>query len=278
MKTHILFLSVIFILFVSSCARVQIYKDKKAKCKHKIPIKVYQPKPYLLVEYNPAKDVKIKTSFIYLPDLANPLYLKQKGFIGSSSLEFSLANGQLASFGATSDSKIPEMITAIGSLAGLVEAFKNGDDSGGLQNASTEILKKLDSKLALIEHYINNYNLPAGLALDAGQTSTQNNILSEIGKARVITRPRTPNKDDEVKGYLKAAMGNVKNLPFASSTNRDKNNFNVHVENILKLLDESIKILPNPLSKSDSYFKLYEISIKEVGGNKKLDFNEVDFP
>lgn len=112
MKKYILFLISLTILY--SCSSVQIYSD--GELKKKTGLKYYPVKPYLLVELKSNKDMTIKTSIIYLPDLLSPQYLKVTPGIGANELKMSFANGSLTSYGLTSESEIPETISSLATL------------------------------------------------------------------------------------------------------------------------------------------------------------------
>lgn len=97
------------------CASVQIYSDDGLKST--TGLKFYTAKPYLLVELKSEKDMTIKTTVIYLPDLTNPQYLRVKPGVGSNELKMAFSNGILNSYGLTNDTKVAETIN---SLAGLI--------------------------------------------------------------------------------------------------------------------------------------------------------------
>jgi hypothetical protein len=90
-------------------------------------LRFFTLKPYLLVEYKATKDNTVKTSVVYLPDIANPQYMVLKPGIGSNEIKIGLENGALESYGLTSEPEFPENIEAIAALlakgAGAVETF-----------------------------------------------------------------------------------------------------------------------------------------------------------
>jgi hypothetical protein len=97
------------------CASVQIYS--KNDLKEKTGLRFYTPKPYLLVEMKSEKDMTVKTSVIFLPDLSDPQYLRIKPGLGSNELKMAFTNGILNSYGLTTTSDIPAVVN---SLAGLI--------------------------------------------------------------------------------------------------------------------------------------------------------------
>ncbi len=99
---------------ITSCASVNFYTNPDLT--GKTGLKYYYTKPYLLVEMNATKDNSVKTSVIYLPDMANPGYVAIKPGFGSSELKVALTNGSLSSVGLLNESKIPESLDAIATL------------------------------------------------------------------------------------------------------------------------------------------------------------------
>ena len=112
MKKYILIL--IALTMLNSCSSVQIYSD--GELKKKTGLKYYPVKPYLIVELKSNKDQTIKTSVIYLPDMASPQYLRVTPGIGANELKMSFVNGSLTSYGLTSESEIPETISSLAAL------------------------------------------------------------------------------------------------------------------------------------------------------------------
>jgi hypothetical protein len=109
-----LILGTLSLCFLSGCASVNFYTGSDLT--GKTGLKYYNVKPYLLVEPNATKDNSIKTSVVYLPDLANPGYLAIKPGFGSSELKVALTNGSLSSVGLLNESKIPESINSLAAL------------------------------------------------------------------------------------------------------------------------------------------------------------------
>jgi hypothetical protein len=114
MKPIFLMTGALIIFVLSGCASVQIYSENNLKSR--TGLRIYNSKPFLLVELKSAKDMTVKTSVIYLPDLANPQYLKVKPGIGANELKMAFSNGTLSSYGITASSDIPDIITSLASL------------------------------------------------------------------------------------------------------------------------------------------------------------------
>ncbi|MCX6226755.1 MAG: hypothetical protein NTV01_18745 [Bacteroidia bacterium] len=111
-------------ILLTSCATVKFYNDESLK--NETGLRVYSSKPYLLVEYMGTKTVSLKTSIVYLPDMASPQFIRIKPGIGSSALKLELNNGMLTSYGLTTDTKIPETLGKITDL--LTKSAASVDD------------------------------------------------------------------------------------------------------------------------------------------------------
>ena len=125
-KSIILIIGIVALCVMNGCASVQIYSNEDLK--GRTGLKFYPVKLYLLVELKAEKDMTVKTSVIYLPDLANPQYLKVKPGAGSSELKMAFTNGILNSYGVTTDAKLDETIN---SIAGLIS--KSSDAFRGIE-------------------------------------------------------------------------------------------------------------------------------------------------
>jgi len=123
--------SLLFCL-LSGCASVKIYS--RPDLTGETGLKFYTAKPYLLVEPNGEKDNVVKTSVVYLPDMANPQYLVMKPGLGKNELKLGLTNGSLSSYGVLSESQIAETINALAALASksgyAVNAFGQAGNMG----------------------------------------------------------------------------------------------------------------------------------------------------
>ena len=102
------------IILLSGCATVKVYSD--AELKNETGLRCYTLKPYLLVEYMAENNNTVKTTVVYLPDLANPQYMKVKAGLGSGELKMTFDEGALTSYGVVTDSQIPELLESFASM------------------------------------------------------------------------------------------------------------------------------------------------------------------
>ncbi|WP_146187973.1 hypothetical protein [Acidovorax sp. CF316] len=101
---------------------MNFYSDSKLENKTGIPI--YGSKPYVLVKRTKAKDKPLEISIEYITDRSQVIYADPRGGFGSADLKLSLSNGQLTQFGQITDTKIPELISAV---SGLLTARGNSE-------------------------------------------------------------------------------------------------------------------------------------------------------
>ena len=109
-----LIILVVGLVLFSGCASVKFYSD--ADLKKKTGLRYYTLKPYLLVEYKAEKDNTVVTSVVFLPDLANPQYVKVTSGLGSNKLDMTFENSGLTSYGLESSSEIPETMEAVAAM------------------------------------------------------------------------------------------------------------------------------------------------------------------
>ncbi len=113
-KLHALAVLTVAGFLFTGCATVKVYSD--AGLKNETGLRFYTLKPYLLVEYMAEKDNTVKTSVVFLPDLANPQFMALKPGIGSSELKMSFKDGALESYGVVTDSQLPESMEAFAAM------------------------------------------------------------------------------------------------------------------------------------------------------------------
>jgi hypothetical protein len=118
------------LLLASACASVQFYSDSGLT--QKTGLKVSRAKPFLLVEYNSAKDNSVKSTVVWLPGEADAQYVVLKPGIGSHELKLAFEKGSLNSYGITAGSEIPETINSLASLISkttvAAAAFGSGNE------------------------------------------------------------------------------------------------------------------------------------------------------
>jgi hypothetical protein len=127
MKNKNILVIVSLIWLLPGCANVTFHTDPALT--KRTGLKYYTAKPYLLIAPTGNKDFPLKAEIISLPDLEHPTYAIYHPGWGQHIFSLAVAsNGSLSSYGQTADSKIPETITALGSLMGgagsLVTAIK----------------------------------------------------------------------------------------------------------------------------------------------------------
>ena len=122
------------IILYTGCATVKVYSDSDLK--NETGLRCYTLRPYLLVEYQAEKDNTVKTTVVYLPDLAKPQYMVLKSGIGSSELKMSFNNSALESYGVVTDSQLPESMEAFAAIlsksAYATQAFTGPEPPGTL--------------------------------------------------------------------------------------------------------------------------------------------------
>ena len=115
MKKLIVFAAILVAgILMSGCATVKVYSDEVLK--NETGLRFYTLKPYLLVEYLAEKDNTVKTTVLFLPDMASPQYMVLKPGIGSSELKMAFKNSALESYGVAVDSQLPESMEAFAAM------------------------------------------------------------------------------------------------------------------------------------------------------------------
>lgn len=141
-----LLLSAVLIGGLSGCSTVTISSTPQLNKNSQTGVKFYYSKPYLLVTRTGAKDNPISVQIVYLPDVENPQYAHFRTGLGSTQLNLELTNSILSKFGQTGDSKIPETLTAVGSLlGGAAGAFKTIREANNLQNQALSVAELRDA-------------------------------------------------------------------------------------------------------------------------------------
>jgi hypothetical protein len=142
MKTQILKTVVIITsLIFTGCAPVKFSSNPGLS--GRTGLKFYTVKPFMLVEREQETNRIVKTTVLYLPDLANPQYMAVKDGFGSRKVDVKLTDGTLSTFGFTSDTKIAESIDALAGLLSKGSAAVTGlsvlNNPTGLKAASNTV-------------------------------------------------------------------------------------------------------------------------------------------
>ena len=119
-------------IILAGCASVKFYSEPGLK--NETGLRYYTLKPYLLVEYMAGNDNTVKTSVIYLPDLADPQYMGFKTGIGKNDIKMVFNNSALTSYGAVSESMFSETLESVASMlsksAYTAQAFTGPSPAG----------------------------------------------------------------------------------------------------------------------------------------------------
>jgi hypothetical protein len=98
----------------ASCAHITFHDPSDAEHRN-VGVEYYRPKLYLLLTKTGSD--AYKAEIITLADLSQPRYALLHPGYGSNNLTLKLNNGILTDVGQQTDTKVPETITALGSLA-----------------------------------------------------------------------------------------------------------------------------------------------------------------
>jgi hypothetical protein len=251
------------LLFLSGCARVDFYAGEGLN--KKTGLRYYIAKPYLLVTRTGAKDKPLDVSIVYLPNLEDPQYAVYHPGWGSHQFSISVSNGILTSYGQTADSKIPETVSALGSLASsaggasksIAEALqifqKQALDRAALDEAAKQledIAKDLKNAMDTSDLPITTMQREKGLGLQADLQSLAARLKDPkamIDLQNIVNRLTELGKDKR-----------WDDLQLQGGPNDNKiQNFNGKV----KTLQEQVTAITNklipPVPKAE--FELYEI-------------------
>lgn len=222
-------------------------------------VKYYNTKPYLLVSYTGSKDTPVSVSQINLPDLEHPVYAIYHPGLGSHQLAVSLSpNGTLSSYGQTVDSKIPELLTAIGSAgSSLATSAKQVATQTAEENpAKSQVIKAIGQlKVITVDMNQSSDLVKTVHAPITDAISTLNRVVAEMDSGKY-------DQIDRLKGVRKA----LPNVPDAQGT-QEAVTINSAVNTAKAALQEAVTALEkqsgsNTPAKAD--FLLFEI--KSVNG------------
>ncbi|MEL6719678.1 MAG: hypothetical protein AAFO82_16725 [Bacteroidota bacterium] len=278
MKVNLL--SLLILTLLSSCATVKFYDD--AELSKESGIEFYSAKPYLLVERKLAKDIALKSTIIYLPDMGKPKYAKLKPGFGSSDLKLSLSNGIITSYGVTSDSKIPETITALTGVLGAtgttyksfaeaIDILKGDDEDVAEQAGDVASMQKAKT---IIDAVISDFeSMKDSDLLTSKQKSDFNSALSflktqnnEINKLSVKQIPKIVTELDKIIKAFKA-------FKIGSESDKAKD-FKAKLATNISELSKARELLQPKKKASEPTFELYEIVITK----DKTELKKVELP
>ncbi|HLP74079.1 MAG TPA: hypothetical protein VK155_14335 [Bacteroidales bacterium] len=126
---------------ICCCTPVKFYSDQEMT--KPTGLKLYTAKPFLLSESEPETGRIVKSTVIYLPDLANPQYLAVKNALGASNTDIKMNDGILTSFGFEFEQMMPETIESVAALlsktAGAVGDINGLKGSEGIKAGSYSV-------------------------------------------------------------------------------------------------------------------------------------------
>lgn len=204
--------------FLSGCAGVNFYSDAELTKKTGIPI--YGVKPYLLVARTQAKDKPVEVSIQYLTDSSKVIYADPRSGFGSADLKLSLDHGQLTQFGQITDTKIPELLNAVGgfltSRATSIETLAKADQiRSGAAGTTTQGAKIPDAKtLADIKALLDDMTSKNATAQTAQLYITEQRTVQKVQSAlRDLLNPAKVGMASALGDQLIAAEKEFAKLP-----------------------------------------------------------------
>ncbi len=257
---------------LTNCATVQFYNDSELE--EKTGIEFYSPKPFLVVEKNPAKDVAVKYSIIYLPDKSRPKFAKMKPGLGTSDLQLTLENGIITSYGITADSKIPETITSVAELISSVASLAGAKASTEVEEgevaqfgnvAAMEEAAKITR--SVIADLTNDLAVPKDFLATSVTTelASFNSELTEIAKMLDVKKTKDI---PAIVLLMEASLTKLGEIKVTSESDQAKD-FNAKLL-VYKKEIERAKNLIQPPQKITPSIVMYEIVIDQVGTRLKL--------
>jgi hypothetical protein len=253
----------ILCILLHGCAGVKLYKDESFSKDKQTGLKFYYPKPYLLVERNSAKDVPLKTTIIYLPDITDPVYAKVIRGMGSNAFSLALANGSIASYGVTTDSKIPETIAAAGGvltgwgsvLTGV--AANTTADKDVQQSASVKELKEVQALIDPVKVDLDkSLNFPSFIT--EAQKADWTSAKTEIQNTKALIDQLNPTLAKKIIESMNKVTEHLTGLQCKQDTPECKN-FNARPAGLIDQITKAKEILEPKVNKNEPSFELYEI-------------------
>ncbi|MBF0496686.1 MAG: hypothetical protein HQK58_08945 [Deltaproteobacteria bacterium] len=184
---------IVFLAFamLGGCASIKVYRPPFEGKDQEEGIKVYSPKPYMLVARAGEDGKVISVNPVMLPDLSDPQFIRETVGIGHANLTLSVEGGILKSFGGDVDTKVPETIKEIGALATgygtlvktLSEAGKIDEEAAKLRKESIDTAK-INAAIKIINSASNSIKAIVDDALTQNYrlTETQTGVLNKISE------------------------------------------------------------------------------------------------
>jgi hypothetical protein len=251
----------------TSCAGVRVYSDPAMR--HETGIKVFAPKPYLLVSRTGARDKPVELSIVYLPDTKDALYIKQQRGWGSNDLGVRLTNGMLTDVGTKTDSRMPESLNAMGSLlTAAAGAYKTSQDrlTLGSQASPRDDLDDAAKMLTLIAQELVKVTTASSPAT-APQAAAARAIADALAAASsAITDPVRMHDVDAVLETLPGLVKDIDGLKMDAppTGNNRVTIYNSRIETLKSQLQRVIERVRAP---EPPAFELYEIR-QDNGGTR----------
>lgn len=259
-------------LILAGCAGVKLYKDEAFT--KRTGLKFYYPKPYLLVEKNGAKDIPLKTTLLFLPDLSNPVYARVTKGLGSNAFSLALTNGALSSYGVTTDSKIPETITAAGGLltgaGGLLTgiAALKPPASDVQQAASVKDLKEVQKIVDGTKTDISENSMVFPEFITSNQKENWASAKAEITNTKKLVDALDPTLVKQIIESINKVLESLNAVSCKQETDQCKN-FNGKIMSLVDQLAKAKEVL-QPKETNQPSFELYEIISTGNGISYKL--------
>jgi len=139
--------SICLAMCLTGCASVKFFEGPGDETDKEVGFPFYPPKPYILIERG---EKGLVTSLISLPDTSNPHYVKTSTGLGTAEMGFDVQNAMISKFNSSTDSKIPETITALTTIAtgsaALITAESMKLTAEKLKDESIKTLEKMQPK------------------------------------------------------------------------------------------------------------------------------------
>lgn len=263
-------LLVIFVL-TPSCARVKFYSDPDLT--KETGLKYYTPKPYLLVVRTGAKDKPVDVSVVYLPDLEHPQYAKYKSGWGTHQFTLALANGVMTSYGQTADSKVPETISAVGSLlSNAGGGFKAGAEAYTtlFRKEGAPLLNDAAKKIEDISNDLKKAMENPHLRFTSEQINKGREVQATLQSvAARLKDPTTPPDLEQIRKDLNSVVEALEGLKLTGAqTDTQLQQYNGIIDTLKQELSKTVaSLIPSP--PAPATVELYEIK-QEQGGTKLI--------